>query len=333
MTHPPIRWGILGVAGINQRLIPAFHSSTTATLAAIASRSLDKAQAAAQADGIPTAYGSYDELLADPSIDAVYNPLPNHLHDEWTRKAADAGKHVLCEKPLTLDAASAEQLVAYTRSKGVRLMDGFMWPHHPRTHKLRKFLDSGAIGEVKKVNTAFTFNLTGLPVSNIRMQPQAGGGGLLDVGCYTTYAIRWWMNTEPVSVFAKAVMANGVDVAMSGVWTFADGRTANFDCGFTHPLRTWVEIVGSEAVVRVPNMWIPDERAVFQVLRQDGDFGTAVEEVETPGENQMVHMLDDFAAAVRERREPYPNPDEAVKSLRVMDALRRSAAEGREVSV
>ncbi len=333
MTPPKLRWGILGVAGINQRLLPAFNASTTADLVGIASRMQEKADAAAKADGIPRAFGTYESLLADPGIDAVYIPLPNHLHDEWTRKAADAGKHVLCEKPLTTDAKSAAKLIEYCRGKNVRLMDGFMWPHHPRTHKLRKFLDSGAIGAVQKVNAAFTFNLQGLPTGNIRMQPHAGGGGLLDVGCYTTYAIRWWMQAEPVSVFAKAVFAHGVDVAMSGVWTFADGRTANFDCGFTSPLRTWVEIVGTEAVVRVPNMWIPDEQAVFQVLRQAGDFGNGIEEIATPGENQMVHMLDDFAAAVRESREPVPKPDEAVKSLKVMDALLKSAYDGKEVEL
>src|SRR5262249_49512925 len=159
------------------RLLPAFRASKTVDLRAIASRSLDKARDYATRTGIPKAHGRYEDLLADPDIDAVYNPLPNHLHDEWTRKAADARKHVLCEKPLTCDAKSAAALIAYCRSKGVRLMDGFMWPHHPRTHKLRKFLDSGAIGEVKKVVTAFTFNLTGLPTTNIRMQPEAGGGG------------------------------------------------------------------------------------------------------------------------------------------------------------
>ena len=333
MTSPKLRWGILGVAAINQRLLPAFRASATADLRAIASRSLDKARKAAAADGIRVAYGSYDDLLADPEIDAVYNPLPNHLHAEWTRKAADRGKHVLCEKPLTPTAGEAEALVAYCRAKNVRLMDGFMWPHHPRTHKLRKFLGGGAIGAVTKVNAAFTFNLEGLPTSNIRMQPEAGGGGLLDVGCYTTYAIRWWMRAEPVRVWARATFANGVDVAMSGVMTFADGRTANFDCGFTHPLRTWVEIVGTEAVVRVPNMWIPDDRAVFEVHRQAGLFGQAVEEVATPGEDQMVHMLDDFAAAVRAGRDPYPAPDEAVKTLRVLDALAASAREGREIDV
>jgi len=333
MSKSKLRWGILGVAKINDRLLPAFHASTTVDLAAIASRSLEKATAAAKDANIPKAYGSYDELLADPSIDAVYIPLPNHMHEEWTMKAADHGKHILCEKPLTVTAVEAERLVAYCRSKNVRLMDGFMWPHHPRTHKLRKFLDSGVIGPVKKVNAAFTFNLDGLPTSNIRMQPQAGGGGLLDVGCYTTYAIRWWMGADPVKVWATGTFVNEVDVALSGVMTFADGRTANFDCGFTHPLRTWVEIVGTTGVVHVPNMWIPDDNAVFQVVRQDGDFGTVIEEVATPGQHQMVHMLDDFAAAVWENRECTPNPDEAVKTGKVMDALAKSAREGREVTV
>ena len=333
MPHDPLRWGILGVAAINDRLLPAFRASVTADLRAVASRSLDKAKGYAAKAGIPVAHGSYEALLADPDVDAVYVPLPNHLHDEWTRKAADAGKHVLCEKPMTCDAASAERLVAYCRAKGVRLMDGFMWPHHPRTKKLGDFLKRGGIGRVTKVNAAFTFTLDGLPTSNIRMQPQAGGGGLLDVGCYTTYAIRWFMGAEPVRVFATATFVNGVDVATAGVLTFADGRTANFDCGFTHPLRTWVEVVGTEAVVRVPNLWIPDDRAVYEIHRQSGTFDQAVEVVETPGQDQMVHMLDDFAAAVREGREPVPNPDEAVKTLRVLDALARSAREGQEVAV
>jgi len=328
-----LRWGILGVAGINERMVRPLQSAKTCQLRGIASRSIEKAQAYATRNHIPNAYGSYEDLLADPDIDVVYIPLPNHMHDEWTRKAADKGKHILCEKPLTCDAKSAAELVAYCRSKGVRLMDGFMWPHHPRTQRLRQFIDSGAIGEVRKVNAAFTFNLAGLPTDNIRMQRQAGGGGLLDVGCYTTYAIRWWMRADPVSVYAKATFANDVDVAMSGVLTFADGRTANFDCGFTNPLRTWVEIVGTEAVVRVPNMWIPDECAVFQVIRQVGDFGFNVEEIETPGANQMVHMIDDFATAIFEKREAVPNPDEAVKTLKVLDALARSAREGKEVTV
>lgn len=329
MKPDKLRWGILGVANINSRLMPAFKASKTVDLRGIASRSKTKAEAAATQDGIPIAFGSYEELLKSPEIDAVYIPLPNHLHDEWTRRAADQGKHVLCEKPLTPTAKEAEALVAYCRAKGVRLMDGFMWPHHPRTHKLRKFLDGGAIGDVKKVNTGFTFHLEGLPTSNIRMQREAAGGSLLDVGCYCVYAIRWWMRAEPVSVFAKAEYVNDVDVAMSGVLTFADGRTANFDCGFNSPLRSWVEIVGTKGVVRVPNHWIPDDFACFKVSYPGEGFETKSETIGTPGENQMVHMLDDFAAAVFEKREAYPDPLEAVKTLRVLDALAKSARNGK----
>jgi predicted dehydrogenase len=328
-----LRWGILGDAKINQRLLPAFRTASTVDLRAIASRTLEKATAAATRDGIPTAFGSYVELLKSPEIDAVYIPLPNHMHDEWTRTAADHGKHILCEKPLTVHAAEAEKLVAYCAAKNVRLMDGFMWPHHPRTQKIKDFLAGGGIGPVQKVNAAFTFTLEGLPTSNIRLQPEAGGGGLLDVGCYCVYAIRTFMGTEPVKVYASATFVNEVDVAMAGVLTFADGRTANFDCGFIHPLRTHVEIVGTTGVVRVPNLWIPDDYACFKVVRQSGTFDSKDETIGTPGHNQMVHMLDNFAAAVFAGREASPNPMEAVKGAKVMDALLKSAKTGAEVKV
>src|SRR5260370_26661723 len=166
-----LRWGILGVAKINERLIPGFRKAANADLRGIASRSLSKARAAATDTGIPEAYGSYEAMLADPMIDAVYIPLPNHLHAEWTRKAADAGKPVLCEKPLTPTAAEAQALVDYCRAKGVRLMEGFMWPHHPRTQQLRKFLNDGGIGKVLQVNSAFTFPLD-LNPGNIRLKPE-----------------------------------------------------------------------------------------------------------------------------------------------------------------
>src|SRR5262245_61838717 len=146
MSSPKrIRWGILGVAKINDRLMPSFHRVRNGELVGIASRSLDRAQAAAVKDGIPKAYGSYEALLDDPTIDAVYNPLPNTLHAEWTMKAAERGKHVLCEKPLCPTATEAAEVIAYCRARKINLMDGFMWPHHPRTKRLRELLDGGAI--------------------------------------------------------------------------------------------------------------------------------------------------------------------------------------------
>src|SRR5476649_1234628 len=146
-----LRWGILGVAKINDRLLPAFAKAANADLAGIASRSLDKAKAAAKAAGIPKAFGSYEAILDDPGIDAIYIPLPNTLHDEWTRKAAERGKHVLCEKPLTPTAKEAEALVAFCHAKKIKLMDGFMWPHHPRTAQIKAFLDGCKLGRVERV--------------------------------------------------------------------------------------------------------------------------------------------------------------------------------------
>src|SRR4051794_34990448 len=182
----PVRWGILGVAKINDRLLPAFAKAADTSLAAIASRDGEKARAAAEKAGIPKAYTGYEAVLADPEIEAVYLPLPNTLHAEWTRKAADAGKHVLCEKPLAPTAAEAAETIAYCRSKGIRLMDGFMWPHHTRTARLRHLIDAGEIGQVRTAAGAFTFNLP-LDMPNIRLRADTAGGSLLDVGCYPVY--------------------------------------------------------------------------------------------------------------------------------------------------
>jgi predicted dehydrogenase len=328
MTRDKLRWGILGVAGINRRLRPAFAKARNAELRAIASRSLDRAQHAAHEADIPIAVGSYEELLRDPNIDAVYIPLPNNLHDEWTRRAAENGKHILCEKPLTPTAAEAQRLVEFCRGKGVCLMDGFMWPHHPRTVQLRQFLDAGGIGAVRRVSGTFTFRLP-LDPSNIRLKPEMGGGSLLDVGCYPVYGIRWAMGADPVRVFAQAVMQFGVDAEMTGQLMFGDGRLATFDCGFTLPLRSWLEITGTEGVVRVPEMWVPGTRADYTILRD----GQPPEEVVIEGEDQIQYMIENFGRAVLEQRQVQPAPEEAVKTLRVLDALARSAREGHAIDV
>ncbi len=325
----PIRWGILGVAKINERLLPAFAKAANADVRAIASRSLEKAKAAAAAARIPVAHGSYEGLLDDPTIDAVYLPLPNTLHAEWTRKAAERGKHVLCEKPLTPSAAEAIELAAFCRSKGVQLMDGFMWPHHPRTARLRQFLDAGNIGHVQRVAAAFTFPLLPLSPDNIRLQPGLAGGSLLDVGCYPVYGIRWAFGAEPVRVYATAKYLHGVDVEMNGLLWFADGRVASFDCGFTMPLRGWLEVTGSEGVMRVPEMWLPPLRATFEIHRN----GKPVESVTMGEADQIVSMIEVFGKAVLQKQPVQPPAEEAVRTLRVLDALARSAREQRVIAV
>ncbi|MBY0227897.1 MAG: Gfo/Idh/MocA family oxidoreductase [Gemmataceae bacterium] len=323
-----LRWGILGVAKINDRLVPGFRKAQLGELAALASRDEAKAREAARAAGVGTAHGSYEALLADPSLDAVYIPLPNTLHYEWVRRAADAGKHVLCEKPLTPTAPMAEELVAHCQARGVKLMDGFMWPHHPRTAAIRKLIDEGSVGHVRRVSGAFTFQLPMDP-ANIRLKPDMAGGALLDVGCYPVFGIRWAFGAEPVSAFASAEFSYDVDVAMSGVLTFADGRQAGFDCGFTAPMRQWLEITGETGVVRVADMWLPSPRASFVIERD----GRAPETVTLPEADQIACMLDDFNRAVLQGEPVRPDPSEAARTLRVLDALALSAREGRPVDV
>jgi predicted dehydrogenase len=324
-----LRWGILGVAKINDRLLPAFAKAKNAELHGIASRSLERAQQAARAAGIPTAYGSYEALLDDPTIDAVYNPLPNTLHAEWTCKAAERGKHILCEKPLAPTAAEAQAVVTYCRAKNVLLMDGFMWPHHPRTAQLQKLLDSGSIGEVRRVTGTFTFSMKPLDPANIRLQPKLAGGSLLDVGCYPVFGIRWAFGALPERVYAAATFKHGVDVAMSGLLWFSEDRMGAFDCGFTLPQRSWLEIAGTEGVVTIPEMWVPPARATYRIQRP----GKTIEEVVIEGEDQVAHMIENFGRAVLLKQPVNAAPEEAVQTLRVLDALARSAQEERTIIV
>src|SRR5262249_7733286 len=239
------------------------------------------------------------------NVDAVYSPLPNTLHDHWTRMAADAGKHVLCEKPLTPTAPQAAELVAYCAARGVKLMDGFMWPHHPRTARIRQLIVSGAIGQVQRVAGAFTFQLP-LDPTNIRLKPEMAGGALLDVGCYPVFGIRWAFGADPVRAYAAARFSFDVDVSLSGLPWLEAGRVGSFDCGFTSPMRQWLEIVGDKGVVRVPDMWLPSPCASFVVERD----GREPEVVTLPEADQIVCMLDDFGRAVLHGQPVLPAPVE-----------------------
>ena len=330
MSDRPVRWGILGVAKINNRILPSFARADNAELVAIASRSADRAREAAQRDGIPRSYGSYEELLQDPDIDIVYNPLPNTLHAEWTMKAADHGKHVLCEKPLAPTADEAQKMVDYCAKKGVHLMDGFMWPHHPRTAKLRESLDNGVIGEVRRATAAFTFKMDPIDPENIRLKPEMGGGSLLDVGCYPVFGIRFILGIEPVAVFARARYDYGVDTEMTGMMWFADGQMASFDCGFTSPVRMGVEIAGTEGSIQIPYMWLPPHAASYYIHKPGQE---QPETVTVEGEDQIAHMLMNLSRAVQTGQPVQQSPSEGVKTLRVLEALAESAKSGKVVEV
>ena len=329
MSHSgQVRWGVLGVAKINERLLPAFAKSKLAKVVAIASRDTARARHAADEAGIPIACGSYEELVRHPQVDVVYNPLPNHPHAQWTKAAIEHGKTVLCEKPLCPTAREALELVEWVNARKGRLMDGFMWPHHPRTARLRRLLDSNLLGPVQRVHGSFTFRMDPIDPDNIRLKPEMGGGSLLDVGCYPVYGIRWAMGAEPVRVFARATLLHGVDIDMIGQLEFEDGRVASFDCGFNAPLRMGMEIVCAKGVVRIPRMWLPSPKGEFEVEHEDGTDLCTVE-----GYDQITCMIDHLSQAFLTNQPATPNPFEAVKSLRVMDALALSAREGKPVAV
>src|SRR2546428_6081014 len=229
-----LRWGTTSTARIGiRRVIPALRRSRTGTAVAIASRDLARAREIAAKFQIPRAHGSYEALLADPDVDAVYNPLPNTLHPEWTIRAARAGKHVLCEKPLAIDARQAQTMVDAGRAAGVLLQEAFMYRFHPQITELRRLVASGAVGVPWLARSAFTFSVGS--DDDIRLNPALGGGGLLDVGCYCVSISRLLMG-EPKAVTASGAFEHGVDVRLAGLLSFAAGA-GRFDYGLAFSTR------------------------------------------------------------------------------------------------
>ncbi|HWE64422.1 MAG TPA: Gfo/Idh/MocA family oxidoreductase, partial [Chloroflexota bacterium] len=251
-----IRWGILSTANIGLKaFIPGVAASRNGVVAAIASRDSSRAQEAAARLGIPRAHGSYEALLADPEVDAIYNPLPNSMHAEWTLKAAEAGKPILCEKPLARDAAEAAAMVEGCRAHGVLLMEAFMYRFHPQQARVRALLDEGAIGELRAVRSGFTFHLRSLDPRNVRLQRDLAGGALMDVGCYCINAMRMLFGEEPRWFSAQGDYREqfGVEVTMAGVLGFSDQRMATFDCGFRAMGQGWYMAVGTTGQIEVLN--------------------------------------------------------------------------------
>lgn len=247
----PLRFGVLGTGRITRKVGPAIARTTGTELAAVASRDADRAAAWAAAHGAARCYGSYAALLDDPDLDAVYVALPAALHHEWTVKAAERGLHVLCEKPLAPSLAEAAEMVEVCRERNVQLMDGVMWVHTPRAAEMRAVIDSGTLGSLRRVTSAFTIHPDHWTPTEPRLDALLGGGSLLDLGWYCIGAALWAFGELPSQVRATAEFRGGVDVALSALLDFSDSpsrssRTAGFDCGFTTAMRKWIEIAGDE---------------------------------------------------------------------------------------
>lgn len=323
----PLRWGILSTARIGlNRVIPAMRETPSATVVAIASRDLERARAAAAQLDIPRVYGSYDALLADDGVEAIYNPLPNSLHRPWTLKAAAARKHVLCEKPLALNAAEAEELVAACQRAGVLLQEAFMYRFHPQIDATRRLVQEGALGSPALVRSGFTFTVRG--PRDIRLDPTLGGGALMDVGCYCVNISRLLLG-EPITVGGTRQEENGVDRITTGTLQFHGGAIAQFDCALRLPFRQFCEIVGTDGTLTLYRPFLPGGDPPSVLLRT----GEREEQVRIEGVNHYTRMVEAFADYVRNGTPPRFPASDAVKNMRVLDAVRRSAETGSPVAL
>jgi predicted dehydrogenase len=317
---------VLSTARIGAALVAAARQTKAADIVAVASRDPARAQAFAREHGIPRAHGTYDDLLADPDVDAVYVPLPNALHVDWTLRALEAGKHVLCEKPMDRRPERVERAFDVADAAGLVLMEGFMWRHNPQTAGVRELLDDGAIGDVRFARACFSFVLAS--DGDVRLDPALDGGALMDIGCYCVSGARLAAGSEPVSVSAEVVTGpTGVDLRMTGLLRFADDVLATIDCGFDLPDRAGLEIAGSAGRILVADPWRCRRPRI--VLER----GSEREVVKLRPVDSFRLELEDMAAAIGGEREPLLRRADAVGQARAIDGLYRAAAEGRAVAL
>ena len=319
-----LRWGVLSTANIGlKKVLPAMQKGQYTTLAAIASRDLAKAREAATALGIPTAYGSYEELLADPNVDAIYNPLPNHLHVPWTIKAAEAGKHVLCEKPLSLTVAEAKTLLVVRARTGVKIGEAFMVNCHPQWLRLRQLLGEGRIGELRSIVGVFSyFNIN---PANIRNRIECGGGALMDIGCYPIHLSRWIFGAEPTRVNAAIDRDPdfGTDRLVSALLDYPGGQ-ATFTCSTQMTPFQRIQFFGAKGriEIEIPVNAPPDKET--RIFVQNPDLRTETFHVC----DQYTLQGDAFSRAILgEGDVPVPLED-ALRNMAVIEALFRSARTG-----
>jgi D-xylose 1-dehydrogenase (NADP+, D-xylono-1,5-lactone-forming) len=319
-------WGIISTAHINRKVIPGAQASPEVDLIAVASREQGRAEAYAREWGIERAYGSYEALLADPDIEAVYISLPNNLHCEWSIRSLEAGKHVLCEKPFSRDPEDVEAAFDVADRAGLFLMEAFMYRHNPQTARLRQLLDDGAIGEPRLVRSAFSYGL--YDPDNIRLRTDVDGGALMDVGCYCVSASRLAAGGEPVSASGQAwIGETGTDWVFTGSLRFPGDVLAIFDCGTALPERDELEVIGSEGSLFLDDPFHANRPVIEQ--RRDG----RVERIELEPTDSYQIELENLSAAIRGEAEPLLGRDDALGQARALDALHRSAQNAEAVTL
>ena len=313
----PLRWGILSTANITDKLL---DSGTDQEFVAVGSRDGARAEAYAREKGIARAHDSYEALLADPDVDAIYNPLPNSMHVEWSIRALEAGKHVLCEKPLTRHPEDVDRVFDVAQREGRVLAEAFMWRHHPQVARALDLIGSGAIGDLRVIRSHFAY-YQGNP-DDIRLQASLDGGGLMDVGCYCVSGCRALASAEPEIVSADYIPGGhaGVDVSLVATLRFPGDVLALFDSGLAYNGGATLQAVGTEGSLAFVDPWHGND-AVLELRRGDG----SVERVETGPANSYALELADFEAAVRGEHEPLLGRDDALGQARTIAALYTSA--------
>jgi len=327
-----IRWGILSTAKINNALIDPIKQAGRSELVAVASRNLEKAKAYAKEKGIPKAHGSYEDLLSDSEIDAIYISLPNSLHCEWTIKAAEAGKHVLCEKPIVPTMAELDQVEAAAKANNVTVFEAFMYLHHPQTLKIKEMIKTGQLGDLQLINSWFAYYLSPENSDNIRLNPDLAGGSLWDVGVYpNSLAIVMADAGAPVEVWASQMKGEtGVEVVMTGQMKFSNGVMAQISSGFRSPFREGAHIVGSQGFIQVSEPWKPHQSGQgSQII-----FSTSADTEETlkfPQSDPYLHEVEAMEACVLDGAEPVVPLSLSRDFLKTVLALYQSAESGKPV--
>lgn len=326
-----VKWGILSTAKIAQReLIPAIGRAKNAEAAGIASSS-DKAAETAEKFNIPKSYRSYEEILKDPEIDAIYIPLPNSLHKKWTMEAARHGKHVLCEKPAALNAEETAEMVEYCREKNVKFMEAFMYQFHPQHDRVREIIAQGEIGEVKLMRASFSFFLA-VREGNIKTDPNKGGGSIYDVGCYPIHAIRNVLKSEPVELQVHADIDPNykIDTSAFGYMKMENGVNAIFDCSFDSTFRAEYEVIGTKGIIKVPRAFRPDNHGGEGLIIVQTEAGTREEKL-----NADIYKLEveHISQVILDNGELSYSGENAIQNMRVIEACYESIKTGGKINL
>jgi xylose dehydrogenase (NAD/NADP) len=320
-SEAALRWGLLSTARINHHLIPAIRAAERAELVAVASRNQSRAEAYAAEWGIPHAYGSYQALLDDPHVDAIYISLPNSLHAEWTVRAAEAGKHVLCEKPLALSVRECDEIIAAAESAGVVAVEAVMYLYHPLLHRARQLVQEGAVGEVTLVRGALAINLD--RPDDIRWKPELGGGSLWDVGSYPVSFIRW-IAGEPEEVFGwQSLSESGVDQTFAGLLRYGNGVLGVFDCGFREVFRSQAEVFGTEGILTIEHPHAICAESCILLCRDSDE-----EEISLPEADPYRCQVEALTAAVLDGAPLPVTLDRSRANVATLAALYESARRG-----